>query len=227
MLVHRVLGALERLKEALRNSYWRLRLFLTVKEAKVPLIYQLNLMSKDKLLLSVYTPQLSEIDIDSILASKVIGIKGLSRLVPSERDLKAAMLLKDIGVKRVREGYVLPLHPQVLSYLRESCQVIEAPSVQELKICKAPLRRRAMICKALGGILVKTGYDVPGVGLVKLSELEEAPAGYVRYGSCFYPKPVEHDPDVMEWLEKEEVIIPLKEIPEFFIRDLMLLKTKF
>lgn len=78
------------------------------------------------------------------------------------------------------------------------------------------------------GIIVETGYfQEENKIFIPIEELNTTPDGdYAKVGDTFYPLSKELDPEIKNLFDVRKLTIPIDKIPEFFKRDLVLLKTK-
>jgi SNF2 family DNA or RNA helicase len=117
--------------------------------------------------------------------------------------------------------------PPVLAFLRKRRDVRETEASSALKISDAPLQPLAIVdYDPLEGIHVCAGYKRDGADrLLRRCELNlTRDGGYARSGNTFHPVGTISD-RVSRWLEAEKRTIPLAGVPEFFVRDLVLLRS--
>lgn len=120
--------------------------------------------------------------------------------------------------------------PPVLKHLRTKPQVEESTRSKELKISDKPLKPKAKINFKPGkGLVVKTGLSIDKKqDLISPQQLKPTiDTNWVQHKKTFYPYPAKEVPLVNKWLLTQYRTVPLDGIPEFFLRDLVLLKTKF
>jgi len=120
----------------------------------------------------------------------------------------------------------------VLRYLRSKPSSIkETDRLQsELKISDDPLVPRAKVdYKPEIGLEIEAGYSTKtGKEFIKAKELKPTPdGGYAKVEGVFHPIAREKiNPETKKWLEIGKKVIKPEDIPEFFKRDLVLLKTE-
>ncbi|MEM2734857.1 MAG: DEAD/DEAH box helicase [Candidatus Bathyarchaeia archaeon] len=144
--------------------------------------------------------------------------------------MEKLLAIRSANPKISSDGNVeFDLRPSILLYLRKK-GVAEGERCSELMIHDEPMKRRAEISyDPKYGLHVKVGYENPeGNGVVLLKEMRRSFDGnYVQFRNHFYPYPREEDQKIREWIEIGEKTIGPEEIPEFFKRDLVLLKSNF
>jgi len=146
------------------------------------------------------------------------------------QSLNTLLSIKSMNPEVTDDGKIISeVYPTVLQYLRKRGGVKEDPTSKRIGIMKTPLKHRAEVSyNPQEGVWVKAGYDVPGAqGVVQLSEFQRSPEGeYVQFSGSFYRLPRE-TPPVREWVEAQEKLVGLVQVPDFFKRDLILLKNNF
>lgn len=145
-------------------------------------------------------------------------------------DLETLLAMRSLNPEICDDGtMVFDVCPPVLHYLRTRDSIEEAEDSQELRIADRPIPPVASIDYEPGQELtVSTGYAQEGTAkLVGADELElTADQGFVRLDKTFYPIDQHLNRVVKEWLDRGTTKVPLDGIPEFFKRDLVLLKTQ-
>ena len=125
---------------------------------------------------------------------------------------------------------VFQICPPVLRYLRIKENLSETTTAKKIQIQETPLEPTAKIdFDPEQGAVVKTGYSKDGdQSLISKDELELSSDGdYARFGDTFAPLPSRLTREQGKWLERGETSIPLARVPEFFQRDLVLVKSNF
>lgn len=149
----------------------------------------------------------------------------------SRRALEPLLAIGALNPQTGKDGrLVAKISPSILKFLRTTDGLREDPTSKQIEILDRPPEPGAEISyNPKDGVHVRTGYHIQGLqGLVPLSALQPTPEkSYARIGQTYLPTPQEADPKVTEWLRLEERTIPLKDIPEFFARDLVLLRSNF
>jgi SNF2 family DNA or RNA helicase len=153
------------------------------------------------------------------------------RYVLDKESLMTLLSIRSMNPEITEDGLMIsPIHPSILKYLRKRERVSEDATSKSVEIQEKPLKPAVEISFVPEkGLRIKAGYAVPGLrGIVRLTDLEKSPEKeYVKLGDTFYLRP-EEDAQTRELIETEkDRIIELDKIPEFFKRDLVLLKTNF
>jgi len=218
-----------------KNFIQLIKKLLTKKDIKIlPLKFSIDLRSEDKIIIKI----LSEIDNHKIKKSYPAfwnyGYKykiGNTIYLVSKEDFETFLLIKSFHHSLLKEDEaLLYLNPQFLKHIRKRSNIIETQKVKSIRICDTPLLRKAeLFYDPAKGIKIKVGYSPPEKEeIIIIKDLKMTPdKKYAFIENAFYPIPVEEDPKIRKWLEIGEKTISIEEIPEFFLRDLVLLKTKF
>ncbi len=150
----------------------------------------------------------------------------------SREDVEVLLALKSLNPAVREDGtLVCDLYPPVLQYLRKKTyKVRETERAKALRIAEDPLEPAIEVdYRPEEGLRVKAGYYDEGSGRVlkedELHRIERGPRRYARIGNTVRPLPQIAHPEVREWVTAGERVIPHRHIPEFFVRDLVLLKT--
>jgi len=79
------------------------------------------------------------------------------------------------------------------------------------------------------GINIKTGFKIPGYNyIVPLSQFHQTPdKNFIKIGKHLYPVPEKKNKRCYELIKSENISISIDDIPIFFQKDLVLLKTHF
>ena len=147
----------------------------------------------------------------------------------SEQDRQTFLSLKSLNPVIEQDTLVFEIEPPVLKYLRRKGNLVEAPQSQMLQVSNQPIRPTARIeFKPGEGLEVQTGFEIGEKGaLVSPESLKRTPSGkYARIGNVF-SETVPLSKEANEWLKRPIQTIPLSKIPEFILRDLVLLKSEF
>lgn len=169
-------------------------------------------------------------DIHSILApgyyEEIKTTTGLVYQVLDQDDRQTLLSLKSLNPEIQSDGtMIFEVIPPVLKYLRKK-KVIETPAAQEVKISDQPLQPTARInFIPERGLKIEAGYQLgKDDPLLVESEIKLTKDGqYTRIGNTFVPVPKVNS-DVQEYLQRKNETIPINKIPEFFMRDYVLLK---
>lgn len=120
--------------------------------------------------------------------------------------------------------------PSILRYLREKENVKEGEKSKKIKIFeKGVLKPKAEITYSPEkGLEIKAGYQVgEDKKLLFLHQFQKTKEeDYFKYGNDFYFRPKVSN-SAKEFLTKETILIPPEKIPEFFKKDLIILKSQF
>ncbi|RLI44127.1 hypothetical protein DRO61_12505, partial [Candidatus Bathyarchaeota archaeon] len=122
----------------------------------------------------------------------------------------------------------LDMYPPILKYLRKKENVEEKEASKRVKIYDSPSYAAEIDFNPNSGLLIKTGYKDPETSkFIPYKELESIVGGYSKRGDSYFHTPIENDPEIKKWSDVEWKKIPLDNIPEFFKRDLVILRSKF
>lgn len=144
--------------------------------------------------------------------------------------LETILALRSINPEMLPDGrLIFDINPPILKYLREREWIEEKEASQRLKIYDSPLLHAAEIdFEPKSGFIIKTGYKDPtSFKFIPTNELETVAGRYCKLGDSFYPMPRIEDPEIKKWSKAVLKKIPLIDIPKFFKRDLVILRTKF
>lgn len=122
--------------------------------------------------------------------------------------------------------------PHILSYLRTKGDATESEQSERLQINDKPLEPTAHIrYNPQQGLDVEVGYmphDTNANHPISIDQLPTTDDGnYIISGETFYPLKQDLPPEAQKWLKQRIHHIDLQGIPEFFLRDLVLLKENF
>lgn len=124
---------------------------------------------------------------------------------------------------------VVQFLPPALEYLRKRNDVNETTASSTVKIAKEPLRPAADIdFMPDQGVTITAGYRRTAEDrLVRKSELNVTrDGGFARLNNVFHPLKVATSEKVDQWIDRESTTVDLAHVPEFFSRDLVLLKSE-
>ena len=148
------------------------------------------------------------------------------RYTPSVGTLERLLAVSSLNPRRRDDGdLVFPVDPPVLGYLRRQPQVEERDASRRLRVSTEPLEPTVRVAfDATTGATVQAGYETETGDLVAPGELQRTPGGgYVRVGDVFSPLP-KRGPEAERFLAAGTTRIALKDVPEFFTRDLAALR---
>jgi len=153
------------------------------------------------------------------------------KYVVSTDDLDTLLALRSIcSDLRPTGELVSPICPHILRHLRQKRAVGESESSQEYEIFDEPLEIGARLdYNPQVGLIAEAGYQAPGKeDLIPQPDLKVTPDGqYAQIGKRFIPLPRRISDAARDWLQKVREVVTPDLIPEFFKRDLVLLKTDF
>lgn len=151
--------------------------------------------------------------------------------VLDDKDRQTLLSLRSMNPTKGENGRLsFGFAPPILNYLRTKENIGETESSEKLKVHNTPLAATAQIdFVPQDGITIKTGYQDPVTKeMVSVASLPRTIDGeYVIVGDIFMPLPIPPNDIVKEWLDKPVTRIANRDIPEFFQRDLVLLKKEF
>ena len=130
---------------------------------------------------------------------------------------------------RADGAIVIDFLPPVLAYLRRRKDVKETEASSQLLVSKDPLEPFATVdydpnqgAQITAGFKRDNDDEIIGKSNLKLTQ----DGGYARFGNMFYPLKEPTSEKVATWLEEGESMIALANVPEFFMRDLVLIKSE-
>ena len=146
-----------------------------------------------------------------------------------EEDRQTILSLKSLNPEIRPDGsLIFDIEPPVLNYLRMK-NVPESSKAQSVIVLDQPIKPTAEVTyNQATGVTVSAGYKLGNEQeLVPFGNLKLTKDGrYTRLGNTFVP--IEKvNTQVEEILKKGTVTYSIKDIPEFFLRDLVLLKKEF
>ena len=210
---------------------------LEARVGELPLEFHVDLDAEGKHLITVYgvlkgkrwriqdVPGLWHYGATVELGGKVYA-------VPRE-DVEVLLALKSLAPAVQEDGtLVCDVYPPVLQYLRKKpYKVRETERAKALRIADEPLEPAIEVdYRPEEGLRVKAGYYDEQSGRVlkedELHRIERGPRRYARIGNTIHPLREIARPEVRKWMAAGERVIPHRKIPEFFVRDLVLLKTR-
>ena len=152
------------------------------------------------------------------------------RYAISRKDLETLLSIRSLNPVVHDDGRMsFDVCPPQLRYLRTKDNIKESAKSKEIKIIENSLKYGAKVdYNSNKGLIVETGYLQEGNDkLIASHDLNvTVDGGYVRVNNTFFPIPKANKPDIKKWLDIERKIIQLDKIPEFFKRDLVLLKSE-
>jgi superfamily II DNA or RNA helicase len=204
---------------------------------ELPLEFHVDLDGAGKHLVSVYgVLKGKRFRIEDVPAlwhyGATVELGGRIYTVPRE-DVEVLLALKALEPAVREDGtLVCDVYPPILEYLRKKpYKVRETERARELRISDEPLEPALEVdYRPEEGLRIKAGYYDEEHGRVlredELLRLGRGPRRYALVGKTIRPLPEVKDPEVRKWVATGERAVPHDRIPEFFTRDLVLLKTK-
>lgn len=158
--------------------------------------------------------------------------KGTKKYVLSTKNLETILSLRSLNPLILDDGkMIFDVCPPQLRFLRTRDNIVESNKSKEIKILDKPLEHGAKIdYDPDKGLILNTGYFLDGndklISANDLNLTHDKDYVRVRAGNVFAPIPIDIDTKIKNWLNIENKIISSDGIPDFFKRDLVLLKSK-
>jgi hypothetical protein len=177
--------------------------------------------------------QLSNIELQKILTygyqEKALENNQQVIYTVCEADRQTVLALKSLNPEIHPNGtLVFDIEPPVLRYLRKK-NIPETNKSEAVQIQDKPARPTANVSyEPAQGIKIETGYQIEGSeGLIYAQDLHTTRDGkYTRIGNLFVPLEKVNS-QVKELLDRKITRVLPKDIPEFFLRDLVFIKKEF
>jgi len=156
---------------------------------------------------------------------------GTRKYIIALESLEILSSVKSLNPTVTEDGrLIFDVCPPILRYLRTKKTSVDESekSKNEVKISDKQLKPHACIDYLPGkGLVVETGFQAEVTQqLISKDKINVTPDGnFAKVDNVFYPLP-ELTKDVKKWIDKKKIRVSLDDIPEFFKRDLVLLKTK-
>ena len=150
------------------------------------------------------------------------------RLKP--QDQQTLLALNSLNPQNKGDHLVFDIKPTILAYLRTKDNVAESAVSQWTKISDKPLQATATVdYNPDEGLRVSIGYKLPGEeSVIPAKDIQgTADPDYVKVGDTFVPRPKSLSDRAKVWLERPFQRVAPHHIPEFFQRDLVLLRKEF
>lgn len=211
------------------------RLFRSTRIVETPLDFTVGTDEQGKQVIEAYLTiegQKQQVkDITKLWSYGYALEKDGTRYVLDRESINTLLSIRALNPEVTAGGKIIAdINPAILKYLRQQHDVSEDATSRRIEIHDEPLKHRAEVqYDPQKGMQVKAGYEVPGrEGVVKLNDFDKSSnTEYARLGNVFYCLPQEENPRVKTWVETQEKTVDLDDIPEFFKRDLVLLKSNF
>ena len=203
---------------------------VSTKEAQLEFLVDIN---EDRHIIEMYLGT-SEGKIKLVNPQKVWNYGSMIKIGNKQYTISQSSF-ETLQAIRMRNPKVLPdgrlildMYPPILKYLRKKENVEEKEASKRVKIYDSPSYAAEIDFNPNSGLLVKTGYKDPETSqFIPYKELESIGGGYSKRGDSYFHTPIEKDPEIKKWSDVEWKNIPLDNIPEFFKRDLVILRSKF
>ena len=145
-------------------------------------------------------------------------------------DLETLLSMRSLNPKYDIDGnLVFDVCPPILRYLRRKGQINESENAKKLKISDKPVKPITRLdYDPKIGIKIEPGYHRDGKDeVISLKELDiTKDGGYVKIGDTYSPLPKDIESNVEMFLKTKDLVIQPDMIPDFFKRDIVLLKSK-
>lgn len=199
----------------------------------LPLEIEIDANEKDQWIVSAHytlNGHRQQADLDQLIRyGCVIQVNEIDYVV-GERDLHALLAIKSLNPQfGPSHTWVCDVEPPILKYVRKRSNLKETSSAAEYKVLEHAIQPKAVIqLDEKKNLVIETGYDLPGrEELILARDLNTTDDGkYVKVGKTFAPAPKMQHPAVDGWLKRDRTVIQHDNIPEFFKRDLVLLKSQ-
>jgi len=139
-----------------------------------------------------------------------------------------AKALLDEQVSEIPVDQIPDFYEQDLKKLRGDFEVQETDNAKRIEIREKPLWPVAQVDYIPGkGMKIETGYDLEDGKITPANQLHKTEGGrYVRQGDVFTPL-AKLSKKAKEILEQPYQFVPITDIPQFVLRDLVLIKSEF
>lgn len=218
---------------------WFRKQFRRTKIEPLPLIFEMDRADEAQHLVRVLKRRNGvDIPVDDVSRLWQYGYKeeeetpdGNVIYVLDEKDRQTLLALRSLNPQIDGDGRLsFDFAPPVLTYLRTKENLGESEASEKLKVLNKPLAAVAHIdFDPQQGITVKTGFQDPDTKQIEPagSMRKTADGQYALIGDTFMPLPPSPTEEVKKWWEQPITRVALQNIPEFFQRDLVLLKNEF
>lgn len=170
-------------------------------------------------------------DISSLLryGYQEVSSDGRTVYVLDESERQAMLAMKSLNPDLSPDGSLrFDVNPSVLRYLRNHESVQETSASQKITVSDKPIRPKAEISFDGGSdLVIRTGFALGDEWCSGEDVLQNNSSGFVRVGQALVELPRTLSERAHEFLGAEMIFITEDEIPEFFTRDLVLIKNDF
>lgn len=211
------------------------RLFRRTKVVNFPLEFSTSVDEEGNFLTKTFMvingEKIPATDIQKLWSYGCHMEEGNTQYVVDQESLTTLLSIRSMNPEITQDGTIKSkLRPSILKYLRRRDGVNEEQSSKNVTIQDKPLKPGIEISyQPTKGLVVKPGYAIlEQKKVIQLSDIEETTEDqYIKYGNSYYQRP-EEKPEIKRFIEThKELFIELSKIPEFFKRDLVMLKTNF
>jgi len=213
---------------------WITDLFRTDRLEHLPLHIELDLQGENQFAFNIRYQLDGEWipiqDLDLVSAYGFAIEKDGTRFVFAESDRQKLAALNAVGAARGSDGrYFSEIIPPILAYLRKQANVTESEALREIEIHREPPKPEVVVdYDPASGVVLEAGYRIEGESEVTHEEdLQVSPDGeFCRIGKAYYPIAKDRPAPVRALLKEGVRHIPIDQVPEFFLRDLVLLRSE-
>lgn len=218
---------------------WIRKQFRRTKIKTLPLSYQMDRAADDQHIVQVFKHQGGvEIPVEDITALWQYGYQekeetpeGDVLYVLGEKDRQTLLALRSLNPRIDGHGRLsFPFAPPILNYLRTKENVEESAASEKLRVVDKPLPAAVEVDYVpQEGLTIRTGFQEPDTHAFRptTSLKKTADGQYAMLGDTFMPLPPPPSERLQDWWHQPVIKVPPGEIPEFFQRDLVLLKKEF
>lgn len=211
--------------------------FKSIKHYQIPLLFEMDMNEEGEHLVQVFlekeTGKERIVEVEKLWNYGLNGDFNLDEshdlITLSEEDRQTLYSLKSLNPEILQDGTLkFDIAPPVLKYLRKKKNLAENESSQKLKISEDPLKPTVNIDYEPGEAMeVRAGYSPDGdAEIVPAADLNKTSDGkYVRFKNLFVPLE-EVGGRVKKYLDEQVSRIKYGGIPEFILRDLVLIKSE-
>lgn len=213
---------------------WLDSFFSKTEVRTLPIAFSLDVTEEDEHRITVgFQINQAQYPVDSLDRFLAYGFaldQGGIRWSLSEDDRQKLASLKASGAFHEGQGvYSTPILPPVLQYLRQHQNVHETDKSRELEVLRKPPEQTVSVDFDVDeGMTVERVLALEGGAMVLEEDAKITPdGGYWRIGKTFAPVSEKSSKLIDSILPHYKSRIPLADVPEFFQRDLVMLRTNF
>lgn len=216
---------------------WLRKRFRRTEIKPLPLIYKVDRIDEQHVVQVCIRRNGEDVPVEDIEALWQYGYQereetatGNILYVVDERDRQTLLSLRSTNPRLEGNGRLsFDFIPPILAYLRTKENIGESDTSAKLTIRDKPLTAAAQIdFDPQVGLTIKTGYQDPiSQEIVSMVNAKQTAEGnYVLVGDTFMPTPPLVN-NAQKWWERSTTLVTVRDIPEFFQRDFVLLKKEF